>query len=86
MAQLLVENGVPAKSEMSDGTSVLMQAGMAGHLEVATDLMEALSLLQMLSTAHENRMATMDSAQLKSSQDENGEQSSHRQPYPQFPL
>ena len=68
----LVENGDPAKSEISDGTSVLMQAGMAGHLEVASYLMEALSLLQMMSTAQENRMATMESAQLKSTQDGNG--------------
>ena len=59
LAQRLAENGVPAKPEMPDGTSVLMQTGLAGHLEMATDWMETLTLLQMMSTAHENRMATM---------------------------
>ena len=48
--------------------------------------MEALSLLQTLSKAHEYRMATMERPQLKSSQDRDGGQSGCRPPNPQFPL
>ena len=58
MTQLLMVNSVQAKSEKCLGTSVFMQAGMAGHLEVATMLVvQGADVEARLASAQKNLVA-----------------------------
>ena len=75
-----------AATEFCSRPSVAALGTSENLSEIVHDLVEALSLLQTMSKAHENRMATMESAQLKSSQGGDGGQSGCRPPNPQFPL
>ena len=75
-----------AATEFCSRPSVASFGTSENFCEIVHDWVEALSLLQTMSKAHKNRMATMESAHLKSSQVENGGLCGCRPPNPQFPL